>query len=214
MPSAAPAGIRTSRRARDNPFRVDRVLTVRYRLQRTTWARLLTRLRELSFRAAICGPQGAGKTTLLEDLAVRLQDAGFATSLLRLCRETRRDAARLLREFQSVAGRGEILLVDGVEQLGPWLWRRLRRDSLRHAGLIVTSHSAGRLPTLIDCRTDPVLLESIVAELVPGDIDELRPHLPALFAAHQGNLRNCLRALFDAYAGNSDSFTPSAEDLS
>ena len=50
-----------------------------------------------------------------------------------------------------------------------------------------------RLPTLIECRTKTALLESIVARLVPNDVERWRNELPALFTRHQGNIRKCLR---------------------
>ena len=74
-------------RARDNPFRTDRVLAVRYRLDQGTFDGLLDRLDALGRRAAIVGPKGSGKTTLLEDLAPRLRDRGFTVRELRLNEE-------------------------------------------------------------------------------------------------------------------------------
>ncbi|MBL8849862.1 MAG: hypothetical protein JNG89_09265, partial [Planctomycetaceae bacterium] len=84
--------------------------------------------------------------------------------------------------------------------------RLLKRRAGRHAGLVVTLHRSGRLPTLIDCRTSSDLLESIVARLAPDDVDHLRGELPALFHRHQGNIRLCLRSLYDRYA-----FLPAAD---
>lgn len=214
MAGDSASSVRSRCRARDNPFRVERILTVRYRPRQWTWDQLLARLHELQFRAAICGPQGSGKTTLLEDLIVRLSEAGLRTRLLEVRRETRRVAGLQLRQFLAEADRSDILVVDGSEQLRHWTWRRLLRHSRRHPGLIVTSHAAGRLPTLVQCETDVELLESIVAQLVPHAVARLRGHLPALYAAHKGNLRMCLRQLFDLYAGNSESFAGACEDLS
>lgn len=214
MAAESASSVRSRCRARDNPFRVERVLGIRYRPRLWTWDQLLTRLHELQFRAAICGPQGSGKTTLLEDLIVRLSETGFRTRLLEVRRETRRVAGHQLRQFLAEADRDEILVVDGSEQFRHWTWRRLLRHSRRYPGLIVTSHAAGRLPTLVECETDVELLESIVAQLVPHAVARLRVHLPALYAAHHGNLRMCLRELFDLYAGNSVSFAGAGEDLS
>ena len=64
-------------RARDNPFAVQRVHAIRYRLAGITWEELLERLAALGFRAALVGPHGHGKTTLLEDLGARLAEEGF-----------------------------------------------------------------------------------------------------------------------------------------
>jgi len=188
------------RTARNNPFRVDRVHAVRYQPLDATWSHLLSRLAELDFRAAICGPEGSAKTTLLEDLDQRLRAGGHPTRWLQLRRESRSAARRLCGEFLDAARFGEILLVDGAEQLGPFAWPQLRSRSRFHAGLVITTHAPGRLPTLCECRTTAALLESLVAQLVPTDVDQLRLELPALFVRHAGNIRLCLRELYDRYA--------------
>jgi len=190
----------TPRRAHENPFRVERILTIRYRPLDTSWQMLLERLSDFSFRAAICGPQGAGKTTLLEDLALRLTESGRTTRSLQLRRESRAAAGRQVQSFLESAQASDILLVDGAEQLNPLAWHRLKRRSRQHAGLVITTHAPGRLPTLIECRTTLSLLASIVEQLVPADAASLRDALPELFARHDGNIRTCLRALYDRSA--------------
>lgn len=186
--------------ARTNPFRTERILTVRYHPLDTDWNALLTRARDLEHRAAICGPEGAGKTTLLEDLVKRFHSAGQSTRWLQFRRDTRATARRQLDAFLAAASQDDLLLIDGAEQLGTLDWHRLNRRSHQHAGLIITTHTPGRLPTLIECRTTTPLLESIVAQLVPDDVARLSDDLPALFARHHGNLRLCLRELYDQYA--------------
>ena len=77
-------------RARDNPFRVERVDHVGYRLPGRTCEELLARLAALGYRAAILGEEGRGKTRLLEELAERLPKRGFTPRWLRLARPNRR----------------------------------------------------------------------------------------------------------------------------
>jgi hypothetical protein len=187
-------------KARDNPFRVERVRTFRYRPLHCTWDELLQDLERANYRGALVGPEGSGKTTLLEDIAERLKNSGRSSRWLQIRRETRRNGSRLVDDFLQAASTEDVLLVDGVEQLGPLTWRKLRRGSLSHVGLIVTTHAPGRLPTLIECRTSVELLEEIVSERAPVEIDQLRLELPALFARHGGNVRLCLRELYDWYA--------------
>lgn len=187
-------------KARDNPFRVERVRTFRYRPLDSSWDELLQRLERAEFRGALVGPEGSGKTTLLEDIAERLQSLGRPSRWLQIRRETRRDGGRLVDQFLQAALTEDVLLVDGVEQLGPMDWRRLRRGSRVHAGLVITTHAPGRLATLIECRTSVRLLEQMVAELAPEAIERLRPGLRALFARHAGNVRLCLRELYDCVA--------------
>ena len=64
-------------RARDNPFRADRVQSLPYRLMDTTWDALLDRLAALRYRAAIVGPEGSGKTTVTTTFLEQLCNAGY-----------------------------------------------------------------------------------------------------------------------------------------
>jgi len=185
-------------RARDNPFAVHRVLAIRYRLSGVTWEELLARLADLRFRAALVGPHGHGKTTLLEDLGERLGGHGFRVRPATLHEGDRRlGPQRDSALFRDPHPR-DLLLVDGAEQLDRLAWWDLRRRSRAAAGLIVTSHRPGLLPTLHECRTTPELFEAIAREL--GGEEALQA-ATGLFARHQGNLRDALRELYDRYAG-------------
>jgi hypothetical protein len=93
------------------------------------------------------------------------------------------------------------VLVDGSEQLGAFGWRRLLHATRRARYLIVTLHRPGRLPTLIECRTDAGLLRDLVSELAPRECNEIEFSLDGLFHRNNGNLRLCLRELYDVYAG-------------
>lgn len=204
----APLPVLRSLRAKDNPFRVSRVLAIRYRPVDCTWDELLARLERLQYQAAICGHEGSGKTTLLEDLAQRILHFDRPTHRLQLRRETRRTASSLLKAFLAGASARQLLLVDGAEQLGALDWLRLRRAARRHAGLIITAHTPGRLPTLVECRTSVELLEELVERLAPQHFEAWRPHLAALFLQHGGNLRLCLRTLYDWCAAEERAWQP------
>lgn len=184
-------------RARDNPFAVQRVLAVRYRLAGVTWEELLARLAGLGFRAALVGPHGHGKTTLLEDLGERLAGEGFRTRSATLHEGERRLGPRRSAALFRDPHPRDLLLVDGAEQLDRLAWWHLRQRSRSAVGLIVTSHLPGLLPTLHECRTTPELLGSIVTELGGAD---LLPSSAGLFARHGGNLRDALRELYDRCA--------------
>ncbi|HEY3571561.1 MAG TPA: hypothetical protein VGP73_26785 [Thermoanaerobaculia bacterium] len=181
-------------RARDNPFAVRRVHAIRYRLSGVTWEELLERLATLGFRAALVGPHGHGKTTLLEDLGARLAERGF-----QIRTATLRQGERWLGPARSAAlfrdpDPRDLLLVDGAEQLDPLSWWTLRLRSRGAAGLIITSHRPGLLPTLHEHRTTPELLAGIVTDL-EGTADE--GEIAELFARHRGDLRLALRELYD-----------------
>jgi hypothetical protein len=185
-------------RAADNPFAVQRVLRIRYRLSDEAWEGLLDRLAALQYRAAIVGPHGRGKTTLLEDLAPRLEARGFRirsvkfhTGDRRLTREQRKDFLRHLSPR-------DLLCVDGAEQLGRIAWLALLARSLGAGGLVITSHRPGLLPTLLECETSPDLLEGIVRDLAGPEVDGLQ--IGELFARHGGNVRSALREMYDVWA--------------
>lgn len=180
-------------RARENPFRTERVLAVRYRPQSATWDDLLARLESLRWRGAIVGPHGSGKTTLLEDLAPRLRDRGFATRLLRLDDLS----PSLPGGALDCLGPREIVLLDGGEVMGARAWRSFVGQTRGAGGMVATLHRAGRLPTWVECAPTPELLDEIVRDLGGAT---LAARAPALFAAHRGNLRDALRALYDLCA--------------
>lgn len=189
-------------RARDNPFRTERVLAVRYRLLRETWDTLLVRFDALGRRAAIVGPRGSGKTTLLEDLGPRLKERGYLVRELRLDTETPRFEEGFLDGFFASLCPRTMILFDGSEQLGRWAWASFERRSRAAGGLLVTQHEPGRLPTLLATRTTPELLDGLVDEILGVPAEGVRPLARWLFEKHGGNLREALRDLYDHYAAD------------
>ena len=188
-------------RARDNPFSTDRVLTVRYRFyDGTTWETLLARLAEMNWRGAVVGPDGSGKTTLLEDLQPRLRERGFAVRSLRLTATDNRFPRGFLARALAGIGRDDIILFDGADHMPRLAWTRFARRTRPAGGLVITSHRAGRLPTLIECSSTPRALDDILAALVGDDAARLRNVGRRLYEKHRGNLRDVLRALYDLYA--------------
>ena len=184
-------------RARDNPFRSESILRVRYRLLGIEWDQLLGRCEQLHYRAALVGPCGSGKTTLLEDLEPRLRAKGFETVWLRLNQESS------LRERWSLSKQttGQFLLFDGAEQLSWVAWQFFKWRTRRAAGLIITTHKPGRLPTLWNCNTSARLLSDIMADVLAGSRFTTLPANPVdLFRKHQGNLREALRECYDLMA--------------
>ena len=182
---------------RDNPFRAARISTLRYRFSgEVSWPMLFHRLQGLGFRGALVGPEGSGKTTLLEEIQRRLNAAGFKTRLL---------SAVPGRANQTLAGlscKDVFLLIDSAERLNWFEWQRLRWSARNSAGLVVTLHSPGLLPTLFECRTTPELLRLLVSQLLPpARENEVKSEdLTALFRKHQGNVRSALRELYDTFS--------------
>jgi len=197
-------------RARDNPFRVERVLQVRYRPRGFTWPDLMDQLAKLNFRAAIVGPHGSGKTTLLEDIGTRLVAAGRSCRWLRLegsdgglggamATRYRFATAPAIGAGTGTGGEagGAVVLIDGADSISAARWQWLRWQMRSAKGIIITSHRPGLLPTLIECTTDAPLLADIVDALrEPSTVLPARfPH--ALYEKHRGNVRDALRELYD-----------------
>ena len=187
-------------RARDNPFRSERIQSLRYRFLDGAWDGLWTRLESLGFRAAIVGPQGSGKTTLLEELATRLRASGREIRELRLDTETPRFDPKFLEELFASLGPRDVILFDGAEQLTRFEWGRFKHRAA--GGLVVTSHRPGLLPTVLQTATTPELLEGLVSEILGDRAAEMRDRLPGLYERHAGNLREALRELYDACAAS------------
>jgi hypothetical protein len=177
----------------DNPFASSRIDRLKLRPQGFSLEGLIGRLESQSWRGAIVGPRGSGKSTLLEELAGRVGGA-----LVHVPGNGR--PARAGKLVGSV-GPGGLLLLDSSERLSAAGWWSVRLRTRRLRGLVITTHRPGRLPTLVECRTSPQLLMELVGELVPGDVRSLAPLLGPMFDRHNGNLRKCLRELYDVYAG-------------
>lgn len=185
--------------ARENPFASHRIENIGFRFQDDSWDGLLARLANIQYRASIIGPHGCGKTTLLEQLIPRLEALGFQPRFYRLNAETSgSDKERLLAEVRGLRA-PELLLLDGAEQLSTRQWLPLRGAIGDAAGFIVTLHRAGRLPVVFECKSNPTLLEDIVEELTGGRLP--KGEAAAIHHRYAGNIRDCLRELYDRWAG-------------
>lgn len=182
-------------RAKDNPFRSEKVDALAYRAEDFSWSSLEARLQAANGRGAIVGPEGHGKTTLLSQWAERRASLGDRVLSLRIGKAQK----RLTDSQRSLLENGAWIFVDSAEQLG-WLgWRELRRLAAGAAALIVTVHRSGRLPAVYTCRTSAGLLAELVGELSRTDAcDE------ALWRRHRGNIRMALRELYDRCALNTE----------
>lgn len=191
-------------KAKDNPFASRYVEALAYRCpdrrEGVALAGIVRRLSDLNYRAAITGPEGTGKTTLLQAIGNRLQQDGFSVFFFRFTKE----APGLYRDFigklPAAHMAGHVFLLDGIEQLSWPNWKRLQFHTRKAGGLIITSHTPGRLPALVAATTTPELLYDLVEELV-GEREMLcRQEINQLFTSHQGNIRLALRQIYDLWA--------------
>jgi len=105
------------------------------------------------------------------------------------------------RHLLSELMRDQIVLLDGADLIRRFDWSLLKRHTITHAyGLVITSHKRGLLPTLIECSTTPTLLKEIVADLLPQNHTIPGEFRDRFYERHKGNLRACLRELYDLYA--------------
>ncbi len=185
-------------RPADNPFASHRIEGLVYRQDGTALQDLGQRLEGFGGRFAIVGPEGSGKTTLLEEIAGNL---GPPRTMVRIPGSCPHPWRTVRTQLPRPVTPRHAILVDGSEQLGAVGWRRLLHATRRARCLIVTLHRPGRLPTLIECSTDASLLRDLVEELAPADAANLESGLEDLYRRHGGNIRLCLRELYDVYAG-------------
>lgn len=191
-------------KARDNLFAVERIEKIRYKPQDTTLDELLTCLEQMKYSAAIIGPDGSGKTTLLEDIASALEERGKQIKSV-FVNDTNqiswKDSRNLFMEIAS----DQIVFLDGADSLSRMTWPALKRGVLRKAaGLIVTAHKPGLMPTLIECTTTPDLFRRIVSEITDGACEFNPSQLDQIYHRHNGNIRNALRELYDIFAEDQD----------
>ena len=185
--------------ARLNPFRVERIESLQFRFDEGDLDEFITKLSGHRYRGAIVGPHGTGKTTLMLELCAALKQRESDCSYLRLSDQGRRCNQRRLTDWLEATSTQSILLLDSAGQLNWWDWKKFQIRTRAYRGLIITTHHAGRLPTLINCRSSIQQLSELVEELAPAS--NISPdRIAAIHHRHQGNLRECLRMLYDESA--------------
>lgn len=178
-------------RPAENPFRMSRLDALSFREDGFCHDRLLTRLENMRFRGAIVGPHGSGKSTLLGELGPQLEARGFKLCSLFINADRDSGSFRdVLRRVRTVDARTMVLFDGGCHlNAAEWLWFRLQTGHA--AGVLITAHEEGRLPTVFRTRTSVDLLIELYDEL--AESGHRRPDLRALFDSAGGNLRLALR---------------------
>ncbi len=186
--------------AAENPFASECIERLAFRFPPgLDWEGLLRRLESQQWCASIVGGNGVGKTTLLEQFVPHLEARGFEPVLFRLKAESgMKEKERLPDKLREVKAPGFILL-DGAEQLSTRHWLSVRAAASGAAGFVVTVHRTSRLPVALELETNPKLLDALVVDLTGGKLPDGEAAL--IFHRHRGNLRECLRELYDRWAG-------------
>lgn len=186
-------------KARENPFATKHTEKLAYRLPGgVTWPALLERLKAQEYCGSIVGRHGTGKSTLLEEFIPHLKKLGFEPHLIQLKTESsmreKEGLPAVLRRITKPA----FILLDGAEQLSTRHWLPVRSAASTAAGFLVTVHRVSRLPTLVECDTNPDLLAGLVKELT-GQALPLE-QATEMVNRHFGNVRACLRELSDEWS--------------
>ena len=162
-----------------------------------------TAVREIAERvleqqcSQIIGPHGTGKSTLLAELAPIL--APHHHRVFACCLHDGEKRLPLTRKTLSSLREGDLLVIDGYEQLRSWnrpTWRA-RRQRFR---LLVTAHADVGMQPLHETSADLSTVRRIVDLLDPtanGKIDERT--IQALVDRHGQNVREILFELYDLW---------------
>lgn len=187
-------------RPADNPFEMTRIESVAYRMHAREWAALDRRLVANRYRGAIVGPHGSGKTTLLETLAPKLADRGLDPVILRYYDQKRSMDGADISALRAANRPTAAILIDGGEVLSLRNWWTLRYMTRHAGGLIMTSHGAGRLPTVHQCVPSVAILSDVAHAIAPAYAPAFAADYGTIYRDHDGNIRDALRHLYDRCA--------------
>ena len=186
--------------ARENPFRLDKIRRLDFRLNGYTWDSLWDKLSEMNFRAAIVGGHGSGKTTLLEKLQPKITAKGYKTKMAFANQDKpylRSDLKMILADMDN----WDICLLDGADHLPAFSFRSLKQAFIKaDKGLIITVHKPSKLPTLIKCSPDLELFKDIISELLRDHPLPTDQEISLIYNCHRGNLREALWDMYDIWA--------------
>ena len=174
--TAAPNGLRTSQSN-----------GLGYIATGETTEQIAHRLKQHSYRGAICGPSGCGKTILLQALGDELMAHGLSPLPLLIESERKKALPADWRRTIRNARPTDALLLDGYDLLPrsarAWVWFA----TMRAGAVIVTSTKPVAFTTLAKPKPTAQLLGQLIARKLPtaqADVDA-----DALFEQSGGDLR-------------------------
>jgi hypothetical protein len=160
---------------------------------------LTAKLAAQQWHGAIVGPHGSGKSTLLETLKPVIVATGRSVYTISLRDGQRHLPRRFFATWASASN--SVVVIDGYEQLS-WparlhLWFRCRSAGV---GLLVTSHSTVRIPTLVELSPDRKLVDQLVGDLCAKVSTTITwADIAASHACHGSNVREILFDLYDRH---------------
>jgi hypothetical protein len=163
-----------------------------------TAEQLVTKLASQGWWGSINGPHGSGKSTLLETLKPAIEAYGMNVRAISLRNRQRTLPASFLA---TICERNTVVIIDGYEQLS-WFARWQMKRGCRRAGsgLVVTTHTPTRIPTLIRLSPDERLVQRLVAELSARVSTQITAaDVAASHACHGSNVREIFFDLYDVH---------------
>ena len=158
-------------------------------------AAVAKRLAASGWSGQIVGPHGSGKSTLLADLIAELRQQGRAVHYVAV------GPQRAISARPAKLCRGDVLTVDGFDQLGWWdRWWIARRCRASRCGLVVTSHRLLAMPILVRTAPNLVTVQRLVDVLTKGVRNVVTTSdIAASYVKHNGNVREIFFDLYDRY---------------
>ena len=191
----------TTCKAAENPFRISNIHGLSFHGEGFDIEGVCEHFVVEGCRGALVGQHGNGKSTLLNEIGVHLEGQGKCIyPLLRTLenpRFTMEELSKIFRETKT----GDVVLMDGAEQLPTWQWYLLNRLLQGNGvGLITTQHKPGRLPTLYHCDTSKAVMLGLLEQLCPESTVDLKDRACQYYDQHGGNIREVFFALYDDVA--------------
>ena len=186
-----------------NPFSATRIRpgTIDFIFEHgKTLTQLVDQLESNQWNGAITGLHGTGKSTLLAAMIPAIEARGRIVKCVTLSAGQRTLPRDYLGSLRETAGQG-VAAVDGIEQLSAWSRLRLNRNcKAQHAGLLVASHRAARLPVIYQTAIDVPRAWRVVERFQDGFPPLVRlSDLVERLAQRHGNVREALFDLYDIY---------------